>query len=186
MPRRIGSWIGVGLMLVGCGAPVPSLAPEGPPAGVMGLPATPGSPAPEPLVGADATQHIVIAFRNPRTSFSSDKVDLLTGKTLPLDDGMGPEGDLSFFFDGSRFQAIANAGGGSMRTLAPAESGRAVGEFAMAPLPLREGSELLLKQGQRVYLLRITRLTPGSMTFLSSGLGSGTGSLDFSYQLKAH
>lgn len=186
MPHRYGSWAGIGLLLVGCGAPVPTLGPAGRPSGLMGLPTTPGTTAPDALDDAKSTHRVVIAFRTPRTSFSSDKVDLRTGKTLPMDDGMGPEGDLSFFFDGSRFQAIANSGGGSTRTLAPAESGRAVGEFAMAPVVLREGSELLLKQGQQIYHLRITRLTPGSMTFLPSGLGAGTGFLDFSYQLKAH
>ncbi|MNT76053.1 hypothetical protein D3C72_2150100 [compost metagenome] len=95
---------------------------------------------------------------------------------------MGPEGDISFYYDGSRLQIIANAGGGANRSLAPAEGGKPVGAFAMAPIPLREGSEVLLRQDHGLYIVKITGLKAGSMEFLPSGTGTGTGSVTFSYQ----
>jgi hypothetical protein len=190
MQRRNGTWIGLALILSGCGAPLPAAVSNS-----QALPSAESEPAPIlRLVPAahhagalrehEATASVLIAFQNPRTSFSSEKIDLGTGKLLPVDDGMGPEGDISFFYDGSRFQVIANAGGGANRTIARAESGKAVGEFAMAPIPLHEGSEVLIKQDQRLYTVRITALRAGSMAFLPSGLGTGTGSVAFSYQLQ--
>jgi hypothetical protein len=184
--------MGLGIVLAGCGGSLPSgVSDATPPAAAT--PAT-REAATEPLIPAvytdrkqeqAATGSVVIAFISPRTSFSSDKIELSTGKTLPVDDGMGPEGDISFFYDGSRFQAIANSGGGATRTLAPAEDGKATGEFAMAPIPLDEGSELLLRGERGVYRVMITGLRPGSMTFSPHGTGSGTGSVTFSYQLLA-
>ncbi|MNK46326.1 hypothetical protein D3C87_651100 [compost metagenome] len=188
MSHRIGTWLGLGLLLAGCGSPLPAAVGDAPfaKANVRQdmrfeqeiVPATHAAPA----SGKDATASVVIAFLNPRTSFTSEKIDLKTGKTLPADDGMGPEGDLSFFYDGSRFQIIANAGGGAVRTLAPAKAGKPIGAFAMAPIPLQEGSEILLKQDHGVYSVTITGLQAGSMTFLPGGTGTGTGSVTFSYR----
>jgi hypothetical protein len=157
-----------GIGLVGCGIP-PSGGPDSHMQALMSI------------GGPEATASVPISFQSPRTSFSSEKIDLRTGKTLSGDDGMGPEGDISFFYDGSRFHVIANAGGGANRTLAPAESGRAKGEFAMAPLPLAEGSEVLVKHGHGTSLLLITELRAGSMRFLPDGIGTGSGSVAFSY-----
>lgn len=188
MQRQIATWMGLGVLLAGCGSPLPAgladarlePAPKrtAAPIGAEIVPAMHQAPKVDP----EATGSVVITFRNPRTSFSSDKIDLSTGKTLPVDDGMGPEGDLSFFFDGSRFHVIANAGGGANRNLAPAKAGKPTGPFAMAPIPLQEGSEVLIKQDHGVYAVRITRLQAGSMMFLPSGTGTGTGSVTFSYR----
>lgn len=187
MQRRIGTWMGLAFLLAGCGSPLPAAVGEAPvakarvqdarPAAEI-VPATHASPA----SGKEATASVVITFLNPRTSFTSEKIDLSTGKMLPADDGMGPEGDISFFYDGSRFQVIANAGGGAVRTLAPAQAGKPTGAFAMAPIPLHEGSEVLLKQDHGLYSVTITGLQSGSMTFLPSGTGTGTGSVTFSYR----
>lgn len=195
MQRSIGIWMGLGVLLAGCGGSLPAAVstPAAPTAaGVTPASQEAGPPAAS-LVPAvyegraqrAATESVVIAFINPRTSFSSDKIDLSTGKTLPADDGMGPEGDISFFFDGSRFQVIANSGGGATRTLAPAKAGKATDAFSMAPIPLQEGSEVLLQGAQGVYLVTITGLRPGSMAFSPLGTGTGTGSVTFSYQRRA-
>lgn len=192
MQRQMGTWMGLGVLLAGCGSPLPAGiadAPLAPARAAVGAPAqapiaaeiAPASQA-TPEIDTQATRSVVIMFHNPRTSFSSDKIELSTGKTLPADDGMSPEGDLSFFFDGSRFQVIANAGGGANRNLAPAKAGKPTGAFTMAPIPLQEGSEVLLKQDHGVYSVTITGLQPGSMTFLPSGTGTGTGSVTFSYR----
>lgn len=184
MQRRIGAWIGLSVILAACGSPQPAAvgrAPQAPARGEAAAEVVPVVPhAAKP--GREATGSLVITFQNPRTSFTSDKIDLKTGKTLPADDGMSPEGDISFFYDGSRFQIIANAGGGANRSLAPAESGKPAGEFAMAPIPLREGSQVLLRQDHGGYIVTITGLKAGSMTFLPTGTGTGTGSVTFSYQ----
>jgi hypothetical protein len=187
--------MGLGIVLAGCGGALPSAVTDAtPPAGVDATAATrDAAPAAETVApavyteraqGQAATGSVVIAFISPRTSFSSDKIELSTGKTLPADDGMGPEGDISFFYDGSRFQAIANSGGGATRTLAPAEAGKATGEFSMAPIPLKEGSQILLQGERGVYLVTISGLQPGSMTFSPLGTGTGTGSVTFSYQFR--
>lgn len=200
MQRPIGTWMGLGILLAGCGSPLPGGLAEAPrmpaPTAVSAPASTPVSaPAEAPIVrevipashgtselDAQATRSVVITFQNPRTSFTSDKIELSTGKTLPADDGMSPEGDLSFFFDGSRFQVIANAGGGADRNLAPAKAGKPTGAFSMAPIPLQEGSEVLLKQDHAVYSVTITGLEAGSMMFLPSGTGTGTGSVTFTYR----
>lgn len=174
MRDRIGMILGSAVLLSACGAPLPESGAES-----AGWALTSGRVADQA-----ATASLVITFQSPRTSFSSEKIELGTGKTLPADDGMSPEGDLLFFYDGTQFQAIANASGGATRSLAPAKAGKATGAFAMAPIPLKVGSEILLKQDQAVYLLRITRLEAGSMAFRPDGLGAGTGSIDFSYQLR--
>ncbi len=187
--KMLGIAMGLGLVLAGCGSPLPAAvtqdvkAPEARTAqrerpDMRLVPAV----FPEQGVRRAATRSLEIVFWSPRTSFSSEKIDLTSGKTLPADDGMSPEGDLSFFFDGSRFQVIANSSGGANRTLAPAEAGKPVGEFAMAPIPLREGSEILLRQDHGVYTVRITGLDAGSMHFSPTGSGTGTGSVTFAYQ----
>ena len=194
--KMLGLGIGLGMILAGCGSSVPSAVPEAAPEAAPAAPTASSARSVQPddaglrIVPAvhhdatsrdAATRSLVITFQNPRTSFSSEKIDLNTGKTLPADDGMGPDGDISFFFDGSRFQVIANSGGGANRTLAPAESGKPVGEFAMAPIPLQEGSEVLVKQDHGVYTIRITGLDAGSMAFSPTGSGTGTGSVTFAY-----
>lgn len=195
--QTIGSWLGLGLLLAGCGSPLPATV-GAPPHGEPGRGIAPRTALPEaearplvdtrvsgplaPTAGPIATESLVITFQNPRTSFSSDKFDLSTGKTLPVDDGMGPEGDLSFFFDGTRFQVIANAGGGANRTIAPAKAGKPIDSFAMAPIPLKEGSEVLIKQDHGLYAVTITGLQAGSMSFLPTGTGTGTGSVTFTYR----
>ena len=188
MQRELATWMGLSVLLAGCGsAPLTGIGDATPARG------NEGANAPIAIERVSASQlapegekeakgSLVIAFRNPRTAFSSDKIELSTGKTLPADDGMSPEGDLSFFFDGARFQVIANAGGGADRNLAPAKAGKPTGAFTMAPIPLQEGSEVLLKQDHGVYSVTITGLQPGSMTFLPSGTGTGTGSVTFSYR----
>lgn len=181
---RGGYGLGLAMLIGGCGMPGASGPLEPGPVALR-----PGLRAPLTVAAspsAERTLRVSVSFQDPRTSFSSEKIDLFTGKTLPLDDGMGPDGDISFFYDGSRFQVIANAGGGANRALARAESGRAQEELAMAPIPLVEGSEVLVKHGQGTMLLRITELSPGSMRFLPSGTGTGSGSVAFSYRIAAN
>lgn len=180
MQRELATWMGLGILLAGCGSATPTRI-AAPPLAIDRVSASQlGSNGEK-----EATGSLVIAFRNPRTAFSSDKIELSTGKTLDPDDGMSPEGDLSFFFDGSRFQIIANAGGGANRHLAPAKSGKPTGAFSMGPIPLQEGTEVLLKQDHGLYSVTITGLQPGSMRFLPSGSGTGTGSVSFSYHAHA-
>ena len=188
MPRRIGTWLGLGVLLAGCGSSplgavgeVPAATPPARDTATIATEIAPGEHL-TPARSQEATASVVITFMNPRTSFTSEKIDLSTGKTLPADDGMGPEGDLSFFYDGVRFQVIANAGGGANRTIAPAQAGKPTGAFAMEPIPLHEGSEVLLKQDHGLYSVTITGLQAGSMTFLSNGTGTGTGSVTFSFR----
>ena len=191
MQRELATWMGLSVLLAGCGSgPLTGIGDATPTSG------NEGANAPIAIERVSASQlapkgekeakgSLVIAFRNPRTAFSSDKIELSTGKTLDPDDGMSPEGDLSFFFDGSRFQVIANAGGGANRNLAPAKAGKPIGAFSMGPIPLQEGTEILLKQDHGLYSVRITGLQPGSMRFLPSGSGTGTGSVSFSYRAYA-
>lgn len=182
--RRGGYGLGLAMLIGGCGMPGASgplaASPEAPGTGVA-VPLTR-----ETRLSPERTLRVPVSFQSPRTSFSSDKIDLIAGKTLPLDDGMGPEGDISFFYDGSRFQVIANAGGGANRALARAESGRAKEDLAMAPIPLQEGSEVLVKHDHGAVLLRITELSTGSMRFLPSGTGTGSGSVAFDYRIAAN
>lgn len=190
MQRELATWMGLGILLAGCGsAPPTGIGDERPARGNDGAPPLSvervAASQLAPKGETEATGSLVIAFRNPRTSFSSDKIELSTGKTLDPDDGMSPEGDLSFFFDGSRFQIIANAAGGANRNLAPAKAGKPTGAFSMGPIPLQEGTEVLLKQDHGLYSVTITGLQPGSMRFLPSGSGTGTGSVSFSYRARA-
>lgn len=181
---RFGNGLGLGLvmLLAGCGAqaPVALMAPASADAAPSRVSVAPLGQAP-----SESTASVLVSFQNPRTSFSSDKIELSSGKTLPVDDGMGPEGDISFFFDGSRFQVLANASGGANRMLAPARSERPVEDFAMAPVALQANSEVLVKSERGTYVLRITDLEAGSMKFDPTGIGTGTGSVSFSYRLVA-
>ncbi len=178
MQRQLGWRCGIALLLVGCGSSPPTTAPD-----KSVDVAVPPSLMSRAVPATEATASVEIAFQSPRTSFSSDKIDLQTGKTLPSDDGMGPEGDISFFYDGSAFQVIANAGGGANRALSNSEGDGSAREFAMAPVKLQPGSEVLVKAAERVYRLRITDLRAGSMRFLPDGTGTGTGSLAFTYRI---
>lgn len=182
---RFGKGLGLGLMmlLAGCGSQAPSglvATSRDEAAALSKVMAAPPGKTP-----SEATASVLVSFQNPRTSFSSEKIELSSGKTLPLDDGMGPEGDISFFFDGSRFQVLANASGGAKRMLAPAKAERPVEDFAMAPVALQPNSEVLVKSERGVYVLRITDLEAGSMKFDPTGIGTGTGSVSFSYRMVA-
>lgn len=169
----IGGGLGALLVLAPLGLAACGNAPAGP---------RPEEPARTAILQRMERRSLVLFFQNPRTAFSTDKFELSTGKTVPADDGMSPEGDISFFFDGSRFQVIANSSGGATRTLAPGKLGQATEAFSMAPIPVQEGSEILFRGDHGEYLIRILRLDLGSMEFLRTGSGKGSGSVTFAYQ----
>lgn len=141
-----------------------------------------GCEAPSPAarrmeLAAPAEAVAMITYHSPRRPLHSDRFELATGRFMPGDDGMGPEGDLDFFFDGARFYLATNQGGGARRALAPAGPAPT---FSGAPVALHEGDAFLVQTPQGIGQLWITRLASGSLHLSPSAIG-GEGEIAFRY-----
>lgn len=154
--------------LVGCGAPA-ATSP-------LGGPAPRALQTQETGAGQEATASI--AYRNPRYPLHSDRFEFRTGTFQSSDDGMGPRGDVSFFYDGSRFFAIANTQAASDRGIAPVTGT----SYQQGPLPLAPGASYRVKTPDGLAVLEIERLDPGTMR-LTPMEGSGSGAVVFRYRL---
>lgn len=126
-----------------------------------------------------------IWYRNPRYPFHSDRFVFRSGRFVPIDDGMGPNGDASFFFNGSDFFVAVNAGGGSPRTMASASAGAdpAGLGFGTGPLPAKVGDTFAFTLPDGTATLTVTGLSRGSMRFAGRDGGAGTGTVRFRYHL---
>ncbi|MBO9541017.1 hypothetical protein J7643_10540 [bacterium] len=174
---RRGTWaVGGGLALVlvaGCGSPAPALRAV--------------AAREAPLVSPTLADREVIApiwYRNPRYPFHSERFAFKSGRFFPIDDGMGPSGDASFFYNGSDFYVAVNAGGGSPRTMAAARPNAAPEalDFGTGPLQAKVGDTFAFRTPDGTATLTVTGLASGSMHFAKSE-GSGTGTVRFRYHL---
>jgi len=161
-------------------------------AGCATAPAAPTTalPAPRALKTqlASATQAIPegpsqeatasIVYRNPRYPLHSDRFEFRSGTFQPIDDGMGPRGDVSFFYNGEQFFVIANSAAGSDRGIAPQTDGG----FRQGPFQLAPGARYRVKTPDGLAWLEIERLDPGTMQ-LTPQQGSGSGAVVFRYRL---
>ncbi|MNY16126.1 hypothetical protein D3C86_1493750 [compost metagenome] len=97
---------------------------------------------------------------------------------------MGPNGDASFFYNGSDFYVAVNAGGASPRTMAVARpnAGPEALAYGTGPLPAKTGDTFAFRTPDGTATLTITDLASGSMHFAKSE-GSGTGAVRFRYHL---
>lgn len=140
-----------------------------------------------PIQAPTLTDREVIApvwYRNPRYPFHSDRFAFKSGRFFPIDDGMGPSGDASFFYDGSDFFVAVNAAAGSSRTLASASAGADPSRlgFGTGPLPAKVGETFAFQIPEGTATLTVTGVSAGSMRF-SGRDGSGTGAVRFRYHL---
>ncbi|HEY9856378.1 MAG TPA: hypothetical protein V6D05_11610 [Stenomitos sp.] len=177
--RRVAGMMGMAAVmagLAGC-ATVPAT-----PTTALSAPRAPQAPL------ASATQALPegpsqeatasILYRNPRYPLHSDRFEFRTGTFQPIDDGMGPRGDVSFFYDGAQFFVIANSSAGSDRGIAPQTDG----SFRQGPFPLTPGARYRIKTPDGLAWLEIERLDPGTMQ-LTPQQGSGSGAVIFRYRL---
>lgn len=159
--------------LAGCGTPTgatPLAAPESRALQTLDAPASMDSASQE------ATAPIV--YRNPRYPLHSDRFEFRTGTFQPIDDGMGPRGDVSFFYNGSRFFVIANSQAASDRGIAPVTATT----FQQGPLPVTPGATYRVKTPDGLAVLEIERLDPGTMK-LTPEEGAGAGAVVFRYRI---
>jgi len=154
--------------LSGCGtAPAAPTAPVAKSRALLALPEGPAREATAPIV-----------YRNPRYPLHSDRFEFRTGTFQPIDDGMGPRGDVSFFFDGERFFVIANSSAGSDRGIAP-QTGDG---FRQGPFAITPGASYRIKTPDGLAWIEIERLDPGTMR-LTPRDGSGSGAVVFRYRM---
>ncbi len=174
--RRVIGMMGVAALvagLAGCGTPpagatTPSAAlrtVQAPPAAAAQLPEADSQLATAP-----------ITYRNPRYPLHSDRFEFRTGSFRPIDDGMGPRGDVSFFYNGDTFYVTVNTQAGSDRGIAP----QAATTYQQGPLPLTPGARYTVRTPDGLATLRIERLDPGTMR-LTPEAGSGSGAVVFRY-----
>ncbi|HEY9899293.1 MAG TPA: hypothetical protein V6D00_08940 [Pantanalinema sp.] len=123
-----------------------------------------------------------IWYRNPRYPFHSDRFGFKSGRFFPIDDGMGPDGDASFFYNGSDFYVAVNAAAGSPRTMAAASAPSALA-FGTGPLVARVGDTFAFQSPEGTATLTVTGLATGSMRF-SGREGSGSGAVRFRYHVE--
>jgi len=117
----------------------------------------------------------LITYHNPRTPLYSDRFDFAEGRFWPVDDGMGPAGDVAFFFDGRDVHVLANQHGGVARAV------RRSGDLATASLlVVHAGDRIEVTTPQGAWWLAIEAIDPGTMQLDPAG-GSGMGAVTFRY-----
>jgi hypothetical protein len=177
MTRRWGL-VGLGAiaLTIGCGVPQPHAARS-----VAQLASYIQAPS-----ASDREVIAPISYRSPRYPFHSERFAFKNGRFFPIDDGMGPNGDTSFFYDGADFYVAVNAAAGSQRAMAQASSGPTplVLGFGTGPLPARIGDTFAFHTPEGTATLTVTELASGSMRFTGQGGGSGTGEVRFRYHME--
>lgn len=168
----------VGILLVGCGRDPSS--PVAAPAGAMAPGGGGGAPvaaavSPVPTAGyQDATA--TVTYHDPRYPFYSDKFDLASGAFEPVEDGMSPTGDFSFFFDGQAFHIVVNQDGGASRSIALAN-----GSTTETVLPVAAGDAYRVRTDGGTGWVIVSAADPGSMRFQGE-TGGGQGKVSFRYR----
>lgn len=157
----------VGASLMGCGAPAAPTAPATAPRALQALPTAASHEATAPIV-----------YRSPRYPLHSDRFEFRTGTFQSLDDGMGPRGDVSFFYNGEQFFVLVNTQAGSDRGIAPQASTR----YQQGPLAVAPGASFQVRTPDGLAVLEIERLDPGTMR-LTPQEGSGSGAVVFRYRM---
>lgn len=160
--------------LAGCGAPAATAPLATETRALQTLPAAPAQLA--PLSEDSRVATAPITYRNARYPLHSDRFEFRTGTFQPIDDGMGPRGDVSFFYNGERFFVIVNAHAGTQRGIAP-EAGAS---YQQGPLPATPGARYAVKTPDGLATLEIEQVDAGSMQ-LTPAAGAGAGAVVFRY-----
>lgn len=161
MPTRLHfAALFIVLALTGCEAPMPTM-----------------SQLKTQAVGGEAIA--IISYQSPRLPLHSERFELASGTFVSRNDGMGPKGDLDFFYDGKRFYLAVNQGGGTRRAIAPL-SEKPV--FSTEPFALHEGDAYRVRTPEGTVQVVISRLASGSLHLTPESAG-GEGQVVFNYQI---
>lgn len=176
--RRFVGMMGVAAAvagLVGCGTPAATVPATAESRALQTLPATVTQVAPLPEAESQLAT-APITYRNARYPLHSDRFEFKSGTFQPIDDGMGPRGDVSFFYNGEQFYVIVNAHAGSDRAIAP----QAATTYQQGPLPIAPGARYTVRTPDGTASIEIERLDAGTMR-LTPEAGSGSGAVVFRY-----